>query len=81
MRIPLPIFIAFVHLVSGFLFDDELINQQVNQLHSIATESEKDTTDRVIVGDDPNWLFLRSELSHVAKGRFWEKNWKDVSVS
>ena len=81
MRIPLTIFIAFVHLVSGFLFADELINQQVNQLHSIVTESEKGTNDRVIVGDDPNWLFLRSELSHVAKGRFWEKNWKDVSVS
>ena len=61
MRIPLPIFIAFVYLVSGFLFADELINQQVNQLHSIVAESEKGTNDRVIVGDDPNWLFVQHQ--------------------
>ncbi|MDB4721576.1 hypothetical protein OAF65_07665 [Verrucomicrobiales bacterium] len=81
MRITSLIFVVFVHLMSGVSFADELINQEVNLLQSIADESEKGADGRVIVGDDSNWLFLRSELSHVAKGRFWEKNWKDVSVS
>ncbi|HIG82565.1 MAG TPA: hypothetical protein EYG40_11875 [Verrucomicrobia bacterium] len=81
MRISSLIFVVFVYLISGFSFADELINQEVNLLQSIADESEKGADGRVIVGDDPDWLFLRSELSHVAKGRFWEKNWKDVSVA
>ena len=81
MRISSLIFIVFVHLLSGLSFADELINKEFNLLQSMADESEKGADGRVIVGDDPDWLFLRSELSHVAKGRFWNKNWKDVSVA
>ena len=81
MRISSLIIVVFVYLMSGISFADELVNQEVNLLQSIADESEKGAEGRVIVGNDPDWLFLRSELSHVAKGRFWEKNWKDVSVA
>jgi len=81
MRISSLIIVVFVYLMSGISYADELVNQEVNLLQSIADESQKDAEGRVIVGNDPDWLFLRSELSHVAKGRFWEKNWKDVSVA
>mgnify|MGYP006184370273 CR=1 FL=1 len=81
MRISSLIISMFVHLMSGFLSAYEVINQEVNQPHSIVAELEESASGRVIVGDDSNWLFLRSELSHVAKGQFWKKNWKDVSVS
>ena len=81
MKIPIIRFILSVHLMGGVLFADELINQHSNNLHKIAAEYERSTNERVIQGDDSDWFFLRSELSHVAKGRFWEKNWKDISVS
>jgi len=77
MKISLLIFIVFIHLMSGLSFADEL----VNQLPQIAAKYERGTTDRMVLGDDSDWLFLRSELSHVAKGRFWEENWEDISVS
>ena len=81
MKIPIIRFILSVHLMGGVLFADELINQHANNLHKIAAEYERSTNERVIQGDDSDWFFLRSELFHVAKGRFWEKNWKDISVS
>ena len=81
MKIPITILIVSVHLMGGVLFADQLINQHDNGLHKIAAKYEGSTNERVIQGDDPEWFFLRSELSHVAKGRFWEKDWKDISVS
>ena len=80
MRISSLIIVVFVYLMSGISYADELVNQEVNLLQSIADESQKDAEGRGIVGNDPDWLFLRSELSHVAKGRFWEKNWVENCI-
>lgn len=32
-----------------------------------------------VPGDSTGWFFLNSELKHLAKGRFWTKEWADVA--
>ena len=42
MRISSLIIVVFVYLMSGISYADELVNQEVNLLQSIADESQKD---------------------------------------
>ncbi len=39
----------------------------------------KEAEGAVVRGGSAGWLFLADELRHVETGRFWEKDWKEVS--
>ena len=41
----------------------------------------REATTRTVIGDDKQWLFLKSELEHLGTGAFWTKDWKEVSES
>ena len=40
---------------------------------------EKELEGGVVKGELDGWLFLAEELMHAETGRFWEKDWRDVS--
>lgn len=51
------------------------------QIYDLADSAVTGLESRTVLGYDENWLFLRNELIHVSKGKFWEKDWSDVAVS
>ncbi len=46
-----------------------------------AAEKAEEAKARWVRGADEGWLFLKSELAHLGAGKFWEKDWGEVSRS
>lgn len=44
-------------------------------------DRQENTEEGVVRGEAPGWLFLEEELEHLKTGRFWEKDWKAISVA
>ena len=60
---------------------EELLKDQGKELYEVAAKAAIQSDERSLLGQDPNWFFLRNELNHVGKGEFWNKNWAEISAS
>lgn len=73
-----------VNTLSAFdlvLYYDPSSRPEAGRAVAAVLDRQEDAEQGVVRGEAPGWLFLREELEHVKTGRFWEKDWKAISVA